>query len=38
MFFGDFVTEDGTDGAVDVADWEGGFSGFAIQNRVFAQV
>jgi hypothetical protein len=36
MFFGDFVTKDGTDGAVDVADRQGGFSGFAIQNRVFA--
>jgi hypothetical protein len=38
MFFGDFVTEDVTDGAVDVADRQGGFSGFAIKNRVFAQV
>jgi hypothetical protein len=38
VVFGDFVTEDGTDSAVDVADREDGFSGFAITNRVFAQV
>jgi hypothetical protein len=38
VFFGDFVTEDGTDGAVDVADREGGFGGFAMLDRVFAQV
>jgi hypothetical protein len=46
VFFGDFVTEDGADGAVDVADGEGGFGGFTmfvggaspVENRVFAQV
>jgi hypothetical protein len=38
VFFGDFVTKDGADGAVDVANWEGGFSGFAMLDRVFAQV
>jgi hypothetical protein len=46
VFFGDFVTQDGTDGAVDVADREGGFGWFTVlvggaspvENRVFAQV
>jgi hypothetical protein len=38
VFFGDFVTKDGADGAVDVADRQGGFSGFAMLDRVFAQV
>ncbi len=38
VVFGDFVTEDGAYCAVDVADGEGGFSGCAIKNRVFAQV
>jgi hypothetical protein len=38
VVFGDFVTEDGAYCTVDVADWEGGFSGFAVIDRVFAQV
>ncbi len=32
VVFGDFVTEDGAYGAVDVADREGGFSWFAVFN------
>jgi hypothetical protein len=46
VFFGDFVTEDSSYCAVDVADWQGGFSWFTVfvgeaspvENRVFAQV
>jgi hypothetical protein len=38
VFFGNFVTEDGTDGAVDVADGEGGFGGCAMLDGVFNKV
>jgi hypothetical protein len=38
MVFSDFVTENCADGAVDIANGQGGGGGFARLDRVFADI